>query len=38
LVVAAVVGLIAALSTADPHVDRPEPEWYVEVCAQVGSC
>jgi hypothetical protein len=38
LVVAAVVGLIAALSTSDPHADRPKPEWYVQVCAEVSSC
>lgn len=38
LVVAAVVGLIAALSTSDPQPDRPEPEWYVQVCAEVSSC
>jgi hypothetical protein len=38
LVVAAVVGLVAALSTSDPQPDPPKPEWYVQVCAEVSSC
>jgi hypothetical protein len=37
VVVAAVVALLAAISTSDRE-ERKQPQWYGELCSQVSTC